>query len=82
MKGGFVLIEGYMTIKEACEKWGLSNRWVNTMCHNGKIPGAQRFGDIWAIPSDVEKPSDDRRIKTGEYRGWRKKYGKNKEVLK
>lgn len=21
-------------VKEACEKWGLSNRWVNNMCHN------------------------------------------------
>ncbi len=73
------MISGYMTIKEACEKWGLSNRWVNTMCHNGKIEGAQLFGGVWAIPSDTEKPTQDRRMKSGKYKNWRKKYGKNKK---
>ncbi len=70
-----------MTIKEACEKWGLSNRWVNAMCHNGKIPGALKFGDMWAIPVEMEKPIQDRRVKSGKYRNWRKKYGKSKESL-
>ena len=74
------MIEGYMTVKEACEKWGLSVRWVNTMCNNGRIPGVKRFGYIWAIPADTEKPTQDRRLKTGEYKDWRKKYGKNKIV--
>jgi excisionase family DNA binding protein len=69
-----------MTIKEACEKWGLSNRWVNNMCHNGKIPGAQKFGTVWAIPADMAKPTQDRRVKTGEYKDWRKKYGKKKVI--
>lgn len=74
------MIRGYMTIKEACEKWGLSNRWVNNMCHNGKIPGAQKFGTVWAIPADMAKPTQDRRVKTGEYKDWRKKYGKKKVI--
>ncbi len=76
------MIPGYMTIKEACEKWELSNRWVNTMCHNGKIPGAVKFGDMWAIPADMEKPTQDKRIKSGEYKDWRKKYGKSKQKQK
>ena len=73
------MISGYMTIKEASEKWGLGNRWVNSMCQSGRIPGAQKFGNVWAIPADIEKPSQDRRVKTGEYKDWRKKYGKNKK---
>ena len=74
------MIPGYMTIKEASEKWGLSIRYVNLLCHNGKLPNAQKFGTIWAIPEDTEKPTLDRRIKSGEYKDWRKKYGKSKVV--
>ena len=70
-----------MTIKEASEKWGFSIRYINTMCHNGKITGAQMFGRAWAIPVETEKPDHDCREKTGAYKGWRKKYGKNKEVI-
>lgn len=73
-----LLIPGYMTIKEAAEKWGVSIRYVNSMCHNGKIPDAQMFGNVWAIPADMKKPSQDRRIKSGKYIDWRKKYYKNK----
>ena len=50
------MISGYMTIKEASEKWGLSIRYINTMCHNGKITGAVQFGRAWAIPTGMEKP--------------------------
>ena len=70
------LIPGYMTIKEASEKWGLSNRWINTMCHSGKIVGAQNLGTVWAIPEDTTKPTEDGRVKTGAYKDWRKRYGK------
>ena len=75
------MIPGYMTIKEASEKWGISIRHINTMCHNGKIEGAQIFGSVWAIPDSTEKPTKDGREKTGAYKGWRKKYGKkNKNI--
>ncbi len=75
------MIPGYMTIKEASEKWGVSIRYVNVLCHNGKLPNAQKLGTIWAIPVDTEKPFQDRRIKSGEYKGWRKKYGKKTEKM-
>ncbi len=72
------MIQGYMTTKEAAEQWGVSIRYVNFMCNNGKIPLAQKLGTIWAIPTDTEKPTQDRRVRSGEYRDWRKKYGKRK----
>ena len=71
---------GYMTVKEASEKWGLSKRWVNKLCQDGKISGVEMLGNTYAIPIHTERPTVDRRIRNGEYINWRKKYGKNKVV--
>ncbi len=65
------MIEGYVTVKDMANKWGVTVRTVQTMCSEGKIEGAIKFGDIWAIPVDAEKPVDSR-VTTGEYRNWRK----------
>ena len=56
----------YMTIKEASIKWDLSVRRIQTLCNEDKIDGAMRFGSVWAIPCDTERPAD-RRIKSGKY---------------
>ena len=61
-----------MTIKEIAEKWGVTWRRVQTLCSQGRIPGATRFGHEWAIPADGERTTDGR-VTTGEYRNWRKK---------
>ena len=61
-----------MTIKEVAEKWGVTRRRVQMLCSQGKIDGATRFGNVWAIPEDVIRPVDNR-ITTGEYKNWRKK---------
>lgn len=65
-------MEGYITIQEAAEKWNLTPRRVQVMCAKGQIAGVTKFGRVWAIPADVERPKDGR-ITTGEYRNWRKK---------
>lgn len=65
-------MEGYMTIKQAAEKWGVTPRRVQALCVEGRIDGAMKFGRDWAIPVDSRKPADGR-VKTGEYRNWRKK---------
>lgn len=54
----------YITIREAAEKWGVSERRINQYCTEGRIPGAERFGGSWAIPADAEKPGDPRKRKT------------------
>ena len=61
------------------KKWGVTPRRVQLLCETGRIKGAGKFGRDWAIPEDAERPVD-KRITTGEYRNWRKKYGKNKEA--
>lgn len=59
-------MEGYMTLKEAAEKWGIGNRRINTLCLEGRIEGASKIGNLWVIPVDTPKP-DDNRIKSGKY---------------
>lgn len=56
----------YMTIKQAAQKWGIGERRINTLCQEGRIEGAVKFGKSWAIPADAKKPIDQR-IKTGRY---------------
>ena len=53
----------YLSLREAAEKWGVSERRINQYCAEGRIPGAQRVGKAWAIPADAEKPSDPRRTR-------------------
>lgn len=67
-----VHMEGYMTIKQAAEKWEVTPRRIQKLCVDGRIGGATKFGRDWAIPADAVKP-EDKRITTGEYKNWRKK---------
>ena len=57
-------MKGYLSIREASHKWGVSERRVNQYCSEGRIPGAERFGRSWAIPDTAEKPTDPRKEKT------------------
>lgn len=50
----------YITVKQAAEKWGLSDRRVRYLCSEGKIPGAYQKGRAWKIPYDATKPTDGR----------------------
>jgi hypothetical protein len=59
-------VDGFMTLKEASVTWGLSERRINTLCLEGRIEGATKFGKSWAIPTDSKKPADAR-IKSGKY---------------
>jgi len=56
----------YLSIHQTSEKWGISTRRIQTLCGEGRIPGATKIGSYWAIPDDAEKPSDAR-IKSGRY---------------
>lgn len=55
----------YMTVKQAAEKWGITDRRVRILCSEGKIPGVTREGRSWKIPADAKKPEDGR-YKTAE----------------
>ena len=59
-------MKGYLKISEIAEKWGIKERIINTLCLEGRIDGAVKFGNTWAIPEDAEKPKDER-IRSGKY---------------
>lgn len=50
----------YITVKQAAEKWGISDRRVRILYSEGKISGATRERHSWMIPSDAKKPQDGR----------------------
>lgn len=50
----------FITVKEAAEKWGISDRRIRVLCSEGKIIGAYQEGRSWKIPADAEKPADGR----------------------
>ena len=49
-------MEGYMTTKEAAEKWNLSIRQVQNHCKLGRIKGVERVGKTYLIPITAQKP--------------------------
>ena len=53
----------YISAPEAAKKWGISERRVQKLCEENRIPGVARFIRIWLIPKDAEKPADGRKKK-------------------
>lgn len=47
----------YLSVAEAVEKRGVSERSVRNYCAQGRVPGAFRTGRTWNIPADADKPS-------------------------
>lgn len=50
----------YMTTKEASEKWNITERRINVLCKEGRIPGAYKEDKRWVIPINAVKPADKR----------------------
>ncbi len=51
----------YISVQQASENWGISNRRIQKLCEENRINGAVRFGRAWAIPKDAKKPADARK---------------------
>lgn len=50
----------FMTTKEAAEKWNITERRINVLCKEGRIPGAYKENKRWVISADAVKPADKR----------------------
>ena len=46
----------YISVKQAAENWGVSERTVRNYCSNGRIPGAFLTGKTWNIPREAKRP--------------------------
>ena len=51
----------YISVRQAAEKWGVSERAVQAMIKNNRLEGATRLGREWLIPKNVERPEDKRK---------------------
>ena len=50
----------YLSVRQAMEKWHMTDRRVTALCREGRIPGAKKTGKTWLIPDDAEMPLDGR----------------------
>jgi len=50
----------YISVKDAANKWKLTERRVQGFCSKGKILGAKCIGKQWIIPEDAVRPCDGR----------------------
>ena len=50
----------YMSAPQAADKWGISERRVQILCSENRIPGVSKLGYMWLIPKNAEKPIDGR----------------------
>lgn len=53
----------YMTVKQASEQWGISDRRIRLLCAEGRIEGVVRDGRSYLIPADALKPIDRRSLR-------------------
>lgn len=53
-----VRVEGYLSVDEIAEKWGLHRETVLKLCIGGRISGTKRVGKSWYIPADAQKPAN------------------------
>ena len=56
----------FISAPEAAKKWGISERRVQKLCKENRIPGVTKISRMWLIPKDAEKPIDGR-ITSGNY---------------
>ena len=45
----------FISAPEAAKKWGISERRVQKLCEENRIPGVAKFSRMWLIPKDAEK---------------------------
>ena len=55
-------MENYLKAQDFAKQWGISVRQIQLLCKNGRISGAIKFGNTWAIPKNSIKPKDLRRL--------------------
>ena len=64
IRGGIVVI-GYVQVGEIAKRWDISVRQAQYLCNHGRIEGAVKFGNTWAIPENAAKPTRTGKEKPG-----------------
>lgn len=61
----------FLSVSEFAKKYGKDPGNIRKLIQQDRIP-AHKIGNQWVIPASVEPPPD-KRVKSGRYKGWRKK---------
>ena len=61
----------FLSVTEFGKLHNLNTGRIRLLIREGRIP-AQKVGNQWVIESSVQPP-EDRRVKSGKYKNWRKK---------
>jgi len=56
----------YITVKQASERWGISDRRVRVLCADRRIEGVVKKGRSYLIPANALKPIDGRTLRGKE----------------
>ena len=48
----------YMSCPQAAKKWSISERRVQKLCEENRIPGVSKIGYMWLIPKDTKSQID------------------------
>lgn len=51
----------YISVKEAADRFGISERRVQKLCELQRIEGIRMVSGVWLIPYNAEKPEDERK---------------------
>lgn len=51
----------FMTASQAAKLWNISQRIVQILCAEDRIPSVFKLGEAWAIPTSAKKPTDKRK---------------------
>lgn len=70
-------MKGFYTVSQYAAIFGKDSGNIRRMLSNGKLNG-EKVGNQWLIPETAEI-SEDKRIKSGQYRNWRNKTRINKK---
>ena len=60
-----IVMNGYISVKQAAVRWDISTRQVQKLCNEGRVQGAVQFANVWVIPEDTEKPTRTAKSKPG-----------------
>ncbi len=58
----------YISAREAAAQWSVHIRVVQSLCRDGRVPGARKYGNVWMLPAGAQKPPDPRRAR--RFRPW------------
>ena len=49
-------MNGYLTVRQAAEKWEVTPRQIQLWCKTGKLEGAEKWNKDWMIPEKAPRP--------------------------